>query len=226
MASTGGRQDRGTSAVARLCSTIGVAAAITLGAWWEGTQRQSSRSAHISIGITIAVVFVGALSLGRHRQHAATRPWLAGAWSAIGSWRRQPKAAVVAVCIWVALGSAVVGWDLVSFLAQSHDLLHRAGHALSRRPSGLRARLGAHRRRLSWRPKRTSSMMAVTTGGVVWAVLAGGVVLWLVVTTLERRRHLVGLMAVVRWFLACWSGRLLLLAGWAAAGWHIFCQRP
>ncbi len=69
-------------------------------------------------------------------------------------------------------------------------------------------------------------MSAVVVGGVVWAVLAAAVVGWLVFTQVAGGRRLPGVSDVVRWFLRCWLGRLLLLAGWAGAGWHVFCQRP
>jgi hypothetical protein len=67
---------------------------------------------------------------------------------------------------------------------------------------------------------------AVVVGGVVWAVVAAAVVGWLVLTQLAGPRRLPGVADVVRWFLRCWLGRLLLLAAWAGAGWHVFCQRP
>ena len=66
---------------------------------------------------------------------------------------------------------------------------------------------------------------AVVVGGVVWAVIAGALVLWLAVTTVAGSR-LPGIVDVVRWFLRSWLGRALALAAWAGAGWHVFCQRP
>lgn len=69
-------------------------------------------------------------------------------------------------------------------------------------------------------------MTAIVTGAVVWAVIATAVVVWFVVTALSRSRHLPNLADVLRWFLQCWLGRLLILAAWAGAGWHVFCQRP
>jgi hypothetical protein len=64
---------------------------------------------------------------------------------------------------------------------------------------------------------------AAATGTIVWAALAAALVGWLVLSALLRS---VTIVSVVRWFLTCWLGRALLLAGWAAAGWHVFCQRP
>jgi hypothetical protein len=69
-------------------------------------------------------------------------------------------------------------------------------------------------------------MTSVVTGAIVWAVLAGATVLWLVVTQALGPRRLPGVVDVVRLFLRSWLGRMLALAAWAGAGWHLFCQRP
>jgi hypothetical protein len=69
-------------------------------------------------------------------------------------------------------------------------------------------------------------MTAVVVGAAVWIVLASTLVAWLLVTTLAGSHRLPSLAAVVRWFLQCWLGRMLLFAAWAGAGWHLFCQRP
>ena len=66
---------------------------------------------------------------------------------------------------------------------------------------------------------------AVVPGTVVWEALAAGVVVWVGVLALSFGRF-VGPRRVMRWFLASWLSRGLVLAAWAAAGWHIFCQRP
>ncbi len=68
-------------------------------------------------------------------------------------------------------------------------------------------------------------LSALVLGGVVWSVLGGMLAAWLAVTTVARR-SLPTVLDVGRWFLQCWLGRSLLLAGWAVAGWHLFCQRP
>lgn len=67
---------------------------------------------------------------------------------------------------------------------------------------------------------------AVVAGNVVWAVLAGALVVWVVVTQVVGDHRFPGITAVVSWWLRCWLGRLLLLVAWAGAGWHLFCQRP
>lgn len=66
----------------------------------------------------------------------------------------------------------------------------------------------------------------MTVGAVVWAILAGVVAVWLVVTASAGPRRLPGIVDVVRWFLRSWLGRVLALAAWGGAGWHLFCQRP
>jgi len=69
-------------------------------------------------------------------------------------------------------------------------------------------------------------VIAVVVGAAVWAVLAVAVLGWLVVTQVAGPARLPVVFDVVRWFLRCWLGRLLLFAAWAGAGWHAFCQRP
>ena len=69
-------------------------------------------------------------------------------------------------------------------------------------------------------------MTAVEVGAAVWIGLAAALVLWLAATQVAGPAHLPSITAVARWFLQCWLGRVLLLAAWAGAGWHLFCQRP
>lgn len=69
-------------------------------------------------------------------------------------------------------------------------------------------------------------VVAVVAGNVVWAVLAGALVAWVVVTQVVGDPRLPPITSVLAWWLRCWLGRLLLLAAWAGAGWHLFCQRP
>jgi hypothetical protein len=66
----------------------------------------------------------------------------------------------------------------------------------------------------------------LVVGAVVWAVIATAVVAWVIATAVVGSGRLPGLVDVVRWFLSCWLGRFLLIAAWAGAGWHLFCQRP
>jgi hypothetical protein len=65
----------------------------------------------------------------------------------------------------------------------------------------------------------------IDPGTVVWLVLAGGVVGWAAVLALTSWTR-VGPRPVLRWLLGSWASRLVLLAAWGAAGWHVFCQRP
>jgi hypothetical protein len=67
--------------------------------------------------------------------------------------------------------------------------------------------------------------LAVVPGAVVWLTLAASAVVWVGVVALSAGR-LVGPRRALRWFLGSWLSRGVILAAWAAAGWHIFCQRP
>ncbi len=69
-------------------------------------------------------------------------------------------------------------------------------------------------------------MTALVLGDAVWAGLALALALWVVVSALCGPKRLPGFVDVARWWCDSWLGRLLALAGWAAAGWHVFCQRP
>lgn len=64
----------------------------------------------------------------------------------------------------------------------------------------------------------------MTAGGVVWVAIGAAWSVWLVVTRLVR--PLPGVESVVRAFLGSWLGRMVALAAWAEAGWHLFGQRP
>ena len=67
--------------------------------------------------------------------------------------------------------------------------------------------------------------LAVVAGATVWLILLAGIALWSAV--LARHRELwLGSRLIVRWLLSSWLSRIALLAFWAIAGWHIFCQRP
>jgi len=65
----------------------------------------------------------------------------------------------------------------------------------------------------------------IEPGSVVWLALGVGVVAWFAVLALVHGT-LIGPRRVIHWFVASWPSRLMVLAAWAAAGWHIFCQRP
>jgi hypothetical protein len=68
---------------------------------------------------------------------------------------------------------------------------------------------------------------AIVPGTVVWSVLAGIGVVWLAVLALSSRSGaLLSPRRLARWLLGSWLSRGIIIAAWAAAGWHMFCQRP
>lgn len=69
-------------------------------------------------------------------------------------------------------------------------------------------------------------MLAVVLGAAVWAVIGAMTVAWLLVTLLERRGRLPGVVDVGRFFMTSFGGRLVVVAAWAEVGWHLFTQRP
>jgi hypothetical protein len=64
----------------------------------------------------------------------------------------------------------------------------------------------------------------MTAGGVVWLALGSVWLLWLVVTRFVR--GLPGIESVLHVVLRSWLGRVVAIAAWAEAGWHLFGQRP
>ncbi len=64
----------------------------------------------------------------------------------------------------------------------------------------------------------------MTLGSIVWVLIGAGWGGWLVATKLVR--PLPWIDSVAHAFLGSWPGRLLALAIWAEAGWHLFGQRP
>lgn len=66
----------------------------------------------------------------------------------------------------------------------------------------------------------------MVAGAGVWLVIGVAVASFLVATLAIGRRRLPGVLDVAHVFVQCWAGRLLLLALWAEAGWHLFTQRP
>jgi hypothetical protein len=74
-----------------------------------------------------------------------------------------------------------------------------------------------------------SVLAALVPGATVWLVIAASGVGWLIavaVATATSRGTLFGPRHVVRWWLRAWLPRLMILAFWGVAGWHVFCQRP
>lgn len=66
--------------------------------------------------------------------------------------------------------------------------------------------------------------LAVVPGGVVWITLGVTGLVWVVVSATVP--GLPTPAAVARWAVSSWAGRLIVLALWAEAGWHLFAQRP
>lgn len=94
---------------------------------WEGGQGRQTAAAHWSVGAIIAAAPVLALMVGRRAQRETSRRWLLEVGNGLRSvvngtaWRHRPIYVVGGVA-WGVLIAAVVGWDLNSFVHQSHDL--------------------------------------------------------------------------------------------------------
>jgi hypothetical protein len=65
---------------------------------------------------------VSAIVVGWSRQRETTRAWASGSARYLREWRSQPRSFVLSVVVWTVLIAGIVGWDLVSFIHQSHSL--------------------------------------------------------------------------------------------------------
>ncbi len=74
------------------------------------------------MALLVGVALVMAIVLGRGRQRRSSGAWIAQSVDWIQHWRTQPSSLRIAVIVWTALVVAVVGWDLVNFIVQSHAL--------------------------------------------------------------------------------------------------------
>jgi hypothetical protein len=74
------------------------------------------------VGLSVVVVFGATAILGRRRQRLTTAAWAVRTIGFIRAWRRQPRPIVASALAWSLLVAATVGWDLASFLGQSHLL--------------------------------------------------------------------------------------------------------
>ena len=63
-------------------------------------------------------------------------------------------------------------------------------------------------------------------GAAVWLALVLALGAWTVLTAVTAQGRLPTVVDVVRWCLESWAGRIVLLAMWAEAGFHVFTQRP
>jgi hypothetical protein len=66
----------------------------------------------------------------------------------------------------------------------------------------------------------------VTAGDAVWLGLGVLTAAWVVATVVAGPRRLPGIGRAGRWLVGAWAPRLVSLAAWSLAGWHLFCQRP
>lgn len=96
-------------------------AAISLCVWQAGLTRDSP-GARWSVALLVGVALVMAIVLGRGRQRRSSGAWIAQSALWVQHWRTQPRSLRIAVIVWTALVVAVVGWDLVNFIVQSHAL--------------------------------------------------------------------------------------------------------
>jgi hypothetical protein len=90
-------------------------------AGWEGVQSRQTAAAQWSVGLTAVAVAALAVAAGRGRQATTSGAWLAGTARAVRDGRAAPRYAA-GVAVWALLILAVIGWDLNSFVHQTHDL--------------------------------------------------------------------------------------------------------
>jgi hypothetical protein len=74
------------------------------------------------VALVVVAAFVITLVLGIGRQRQTSRTWAARSARGTPAWRTQSRTMIGAVVIWTVLVAATVGWDLVSFIFQSHSL--------------------------------------------------------------------------------------------------------
>jgi hypothetical protein len=105
---------------------------------WQSQLNRDAAAAHWIVALIAATAVAAAVILGRGRQRRSARAWAASSGRAIRTWRSQPGSAVVSVVTWTVLIAGVIGWDLASFIVQSHrlpTLSDLIGH-ITRYPAG------------------------------------------------------------------------------------------
>jgi hypothetical protein len=120
--------------VARALLAAGIVALST----WQANLARDSPGAHWSVALLVLAGIGAAIVLGRGRQDRTTRLWAAQNLHFIRAWRTQPRPMVASAICWIVLIGGVVGWDLASFLIQSHGfptLSYFIGH-MTRHPLG------------------------------------------------------------------------------------------
>jgi hypothetical protein len=98
-----------------------VAGVLALSAW-QGQLSRDAAGAHWGVAGLVVATVLAALTLGHGRQQRTSGAQVKAAGRAIRAWRDHPGPHVISVGVWTAVILAVVGWDLVSFMAQSHLL--------------------------------------------------------------------------------------------------------
>jgi hypothetical protein len=99
-----------------------LAAGIVALSTWQSHLSRHSSAAHWSVALLALAAVGAAIVLGRGRQRDTVRRWADRNRLFVRTWRSQSRPAVVSALVWTVLIVGVVGWDLVSFLFQSHDL--------------------------------------------------------------------------------------------------------
>jgi hypothetical protein len=105
----------------RALGAVLVAGVIALSTW-QAQLRRDDPGAHWTVALLVVVAIGAAVLMGRRSQRHTSRVWVAGSVQFLRTWCAQPRADVVSVVIWSTLIGGVVGWDLVSFICQSHAL--------------------------------------------------------------------------------------------------------
>ena len=97
------------------------AAAVGLSSWQAQLSRDSP-GAHWTVALVVLAAIATAMVLGQRRQRQTMRAWVTGALRAVRAWRSHPTSAIISVLMWTVVIGGVIGWDLVSFVEQSHAL--------------------------------------------------------------------------------------------------------
>jgi hypothetical protein len=95
-----------------------VVAGVALSVWQAGLSRDSA-GAHWSVAVVGVAAVVMMILLGWHRQRLTSRAWARCLVEVGWRGRAHPRRTAVSVLVWTTLIVGVIGWDLVSFIAQS-----------------------------------------------------------------------------------------------------------
>jgi hypothetical protein len=99
-----------------------VAAAVIGLSCWQAQLWRDSAGAHWGVAVLLLVAVVAAVGLGRRRQRQTAGDWLRGSVRIVRAWRTQPTSTIFSLLMWGIVVGGIVGWDLASFIAQSHAL--------------------------------------------------------------------------------------------------------